>query len=173
MEKELLMPAPIVLNRPSFHLASPNFARTAAQIIAQREHKRRFTTKDIERDLEPVRRSWRTYRESHDKLAVYRFLHAVYTLVVAWKAAKRSQAIARRLLNMQEAPTYMVAEPFSMVILSASKHLDHRSRSKRARTLRFAAREKVPPRKLVRFLQKRGGLNRCAASLGQASRRSS
>jgi len=103
-------------------------------------------------------------------MAAYGFLKAVYALVVEWKAAKRSKAMARRLLEMQEEPSYMVAEPFSLVILSASNHLDHRSRSKWARTLRFAAREKVPPRKLTQFIRRKGGLNMCAALLSSANR---
>jgi len=98
-------------------------------------------------------------------MAVYGFLKAVYALVVAWKAAKRSKAMARRLLEMQEEPSYMVAEPFSLVIYSANRHIDARSRSKWARALRFAAREKVSPRKLARFIQRRGGINVCARLL--------
>jgi len=155
----------------SHHLASPSVAIRTDKIIAEREYKRRYTTKDIERDLQPIRRAWRIYRESHDKMAVYGFLKAVYALVVAWKAVKRCEARTGRLLEMQEAPGYMVAEPFSLVIHSASGHIDARSRSKWARTLRFAARDKVPPRKLARFTQRRGGINSCAASLGKASRR--
>jgi len=135
------MPIPIVLHPRSLHLPSPQIAKRMGQIIAQRNHRRKYTTKDIERDLEPVRRAWRRYRKSYDKMAVHDFLQAVYTLVLEWRHIKRSRARTGRLLQMQQAPSYMVAEPFSLVILSASKHLDHRSRSKWARTLRFAARE--------------------------------
>jgi len=159
------MPTPIVLHPRSLHLPSPQIAKRMGQIIAQRERRRKYSTKDIERDLEPVRRAWKRYRKSYGKMAVYGFLRGVYTLVLEWKAVKRCKAGTGRLLEMQEAPTYLVPEPFSLVIYSANRHIDPRSRSKWARTLRFAAREKVPARKLGRFIRRRGGINACARLL--------
>jgi hypothetical protein len=159
------MPTPIVLHPRSLHLPSPQIAKRMGQIIAQRNHRRKYTTKDIERDLEPVRRAWRRYRKSYDKMAVHGFLQAVYTLVLEWKHIKRSRAMAGRLLQIQEAPSYMVAEPFSLVIHAANRHIDPRSRSKWSRSLRFAAREKVRARKLGRFIRRRGGVNACARLL--------
>jgi hypothetical protein len=79
------MSAPIVLDRPSFHLRSSQIARRMEEIIARREHRRKYTIKDIERDLQPVRHAWNRYRKSHDKAAVYGFLREVYTLVLEWR----------------------------------------------------------------------------------------
>jgi hypothetical protein len=130
-------------------------------------------SEEIERDLQPVRRAFRRYRRAKDRWAVYRYLKRVYSLVCAWKVDKRSEARARHLLEMQCRPGMMSTEPFSVVIFaSADGRVDPRHRSKWSRALQFAGRKMVPPGRLVRFLRKRGGLNRCAASLGKASRRS-
>jgi len=159
------MPTPIVRDHLSHHLASCSVARRTCEIIAKTGHRRKYTTKDIERDLEPVRRAWKRYRKSHDKAAVYGFLREVYTLVLEWMHIKRSKARTGRLLQMQEVRSYMVAEPFSLVIYSANRHIDPRSRSKWARSLRLAHRNSVTPRKLGTFMRRCGGINACAGLL--------
>jgi len=131
------------------------------------------SSEEIESDLRPVRRAFRRYRGAKDRMAVYRYLKKVYRVVCAWKIEKRSGTRACRLLEMQKDAGGMSAEPFGVVIFaSADGRVDPRHRSKWSRALQFAGRKRVPPGRLVRFLRRRGGLNRCAASLGKASRRS-
>jgi hypothetical protein len=134
----------------------------------------RYSSEQLNRDLEPAYRAWRRYCRATDRTAVYRFLREVYSLVLMWKLAKRSETRARRLLRTQTvAPKGMVAEPFASVIFaSAGGRLDHRAQSKWSRALRLAARNKVPPRKLTRFIRRRGGLSRCAILLGKCRRES-
>jgi hypothetical protein len=134
---------------------------------------RRYSDREIERDLRRVRKAWKSYGNARDRLAIYRYLKQVYLVVIGWRAVKRSQARARHILRMDKAsPRYMVAEPFNVVIFATADHdLDHRARSKWSRCLQFAARNEVPADKLIGFVRRHGGLSKCALFLGKGARR--
>ena len=120
----------------------------------------------LENDFARIKRAWQEYRRSNDKHRAYRFLVIAFKIVNRWREARRSQALARRMLRLIDSPPHLALEPHSIVILAgAGSDVDHRCRSTWSRALRFAARHNVEPRKLVSFIKKRGGLNKCAALL--------
>jgi hypothetical protein len=150
-------------------LSTSSLPRPPRSIQSQEASDRR---QQLENDLARVRRAWTEYERSNDKHRAYRFLRVAYAVVCAWRESKRSQALARRVLNLIDAPPYMAIEPFSIVILAgAGPDLDHRCRSTWSRALRLAARHDVPPTKLSAFIRHNGGLNKCAAALSRQRKR--
>jgi hypothetical protein len=137
------------------------------------EHRHVISSKQqLQHDLTRVRKAWSAYQSSNDRDRAYRFLRVVFGLVHQWREAKRSQAFARRLLKLIDAPPYLALEPHSILILAgAGPDLDHRCRSTWSRALRVAARHDVPPTKLISFLRRKGGLNKCAAALSRQRKR--
>jgi hypothetical protein len=127
---------------------------------------KRYGIEDLNRDLKLLRRAWKRRQEAHDRFSVYRYLKAIYKLVWAWKAERHSDSRARRLLEVQKHSEFISPEPFGAVIFASSGgRVDPRHRSRWSRALRYAGRNRVPPRKLVWFLRQRGGVNACARLL--------
>jgi hypothetical protein len=162
-------------NRASLSAVSiPGIKKVVPPVELERSGLRSYGNEEIERDLRSVRRAFRRYLEANDRMAVYRYLRKVYGLVFGWKAERRSEARAGRLLEMQGSVGMMSLEPYGAVVFASSGgRVDPRHRSKWSRALRFAGRNRVPPGRLVRFLRRNGGLNVCARALRKDPRRSS
>jgi hypothetical protein len=89
----------------------------------------------------------------------------VFDLVVWWKAEGRAISRARWALQLQHLGLPTTDEPFAAIILATAdpRKVDKRTRSKWSRVLRYAAEYKTNAEPLAAFIQRKGGINECAA----------
>jgi hypothetical protein len=123
-------------------------------------------------DLRRVHDAWRESRRHHDRFAIYKYLTAVFDLVMVWDAENRAVERAKRALWLKRREAGDNIEPFAAVIncTSSRKKVDAKARSKWAHALMFAAEYKSPDEQLGHFIRRRGGINACAAKLSRLSR---
>jgi hypothetical protein len=72
---------------------------------------------------------------------------------------------ARWALQLQRLDLPATDEPFAAIILATAdrQKVDKRTRSKWSRVLRYAAEYKTNAESLATFIQRKGGINKCAA----------
>ena len=132
-----------------------------------------YSREALKQDLFRVRTSWEYCQANRDRNAIYGYLSAVFDLVMWWKAEDRAISRARWALRLQGADLPTTDEPFAMVILCTAdrQKVDKRTRSKWSRVLRYAAEYKTKNAEpLATFIQRKGGLNKCAARFTQMAR---
>jgi hypothetical protein len=119
--------------------------------------------------LDRVHEQWLKARRQHDRLSIYKYLKAVFELVMVWKTEKDEKNRIKRALRLAKA-NLAVVEPFAAIIActSSRKHVDPKLRSKWSRVLKFAAEYKASSEPLKHFIDRFGGLN---GSLAEYSRR--
>jgi hypothetical protein len=119
----------------------------------------------LEQDLLRVRVAWKECQTSRDRSAIYGYLTAVFDLVMWWTAEDRSISRARWTLRLQGVDLPTTDEPFAAVILCTAdrQKVDRRTRSKWSRMLRYALEYKPVAESLAAFVQRKGGINKCAA----------
>ena len=112
-----------------------------------------------------MRNAWDDCQASRDRNAIYGYLSAVFDLVMWWAAEGRAVSRARWALRLRRLDLPTTDEPFAMVILCTAdrKKVDKRTRSKWSRVLRYAAEYKPNAEPLAAFVQRKGGINKCAA----------
>jgi hypothetical protein len=137
--------------RPSRHIKSDEY-----QIPYSREA--------LRQDLARVRIAWDDCQARRDRNAIYGYLSAVFELVMWWMAQDRAISRARWALRLcrLDLPN---DEPFAAIILCTSDpgKVDKRTRSKWSRVVRYAAEYKTNAEPLAAFVQRKGGINKCAA----------
>jgi hypothetical protein len=110
-----------------------------------------------------VQNAWEHCQASRDRNAIYGYLTAVFDLVMWWAAEGRAVSRARWALAAAglDLPN---DEPFAAIIVctSDSGKVDKRTRSKWSRVLRYAAEYKPVAEPLAAFVQRKGGINKCA-----------
>jgi hypothetical protein len=118
-----------------------------------------------EQDLLRVRSAWNDCQTSRDRNAIYGYLSAVFDLVAWWAAEGRAISRARRALQLQGVDVPSADEPFAAIILATAdrEKVDKRTRSKWSRVMRYAAEYKPSSEPLAAFVQRKGGINKCAA----------
>ena len=123
-------------------------------------------------DLFRLRDAWRESRRQHDRFSIFKYLSAVFDLVMVWQKENRAIDRARRALRLKNRPCGKTIEPFAALITctSSRKDVDEKARSKWARTLMFAAKYKSPDESVEDFIRRHGGINRCVAKLSRLSR---
>ena len=123
-------------------------------------------------DLTRVHDAWRESRRRHDRYSVYKYLTAVFDLVMVWQKENRAVDRAKRALWLKRRAGGDNIEPFAAVIrcTSPEKKVDAKARSKWARALMFAAEYKSPAESVKHFIRRHGGINLCAAELSRLSR---
>jgi hypothetical protein len=123
-----------------------------------------YTTQALRQDLLRVRKAWDDCQASRDRNAIYGYLSAVFDLVIWWKAENRAISRARWVLQLQWLDLSTTDEPFAMVIFCTAdrQKVDKRTRSKWSRVLRYAAEHKSTSESLAAFVQRKGGINKCA-----------
>jgi hypothetical protein len=123
-----------------------------------------YTTQALRQDLRRVRNAWEECQASRDRNAIYGYLSAVFDLVMWWKAEDRAISRARWALQLQRLDLSTTDEPFAAVILCTSDpaKVDKRTRSKWSRVLRYAMEYKPSSESLAVFVQRKGGINKCA-----------
>jgi len=123
-----------------------------------------YTTRALRHDLTRARTAWEECQTSRDRNAIYGYLTAVFDLVAWWAAEGRAVSRARWALQLQrlDLPT---DEPFAAIILASAdrEKVDKRTRSKWSRVLRYAMQYKPSSEPLATFIQRKGGINKCAA----------
>jgi hypothetical protein len=127
----------------------------------------------LRQDLLRVRNAWEECQASRGRNAIYAYLAAVFDLVVWWAAEDRAVSRARWALQLQHLDLPTIDEPFAAVILCTAdrQKVDKRTRSKWSRILRYAMDYKTNAEPLAAFVQRRGGINKCAARFTRCLRR--
>jgi hypothetical protein len=89
----------------------------------------------------------------------------VFDLVMWWAAEGRAISRARWALQLRHLGLPTTDEPFAAIILATAdrEKVDKRTRSKWSRVLRYAAEYKPSSERLATFIQRKGGINKCAA----------
>jgi hypothetical protein len=123
-----------------------------------------YSKEALRQDLIRVRIAWDECQSSRDRNAIYGYLTAVFDLVMWWAAEDRAISRARWALRLQGVDLPTNDEPFAAVILCTAdrEKVDKRTRSKWSRMLRYAAEYKTNAEPLAAFVQRKGGINKCA-----------
>jgi hypothetical protein len=124
-----------------------------------------YTTQALQQDLFRVQNAWDECQASRDRNAIYGYLSAVFDLVTWWAAEDCALARARKALRLRCLEPSDHDEPFAAIIRCTSDpaKVDKRTRSKWSRVLRYAAQYKPSSEPLATFIQRKGGINECAA----------
>ena len=124
-----------------------------------------YTTQALRQDLARVRIAWDECQASRDRNAIYGYLNAVFDLVMWWAAEDRAVSRARWALQLQHLDLPTTDEPFAAIIRCTADpaKVDKRTRSKWSRVLRYALEYKPSSEPLTAFVQRKGGINACAA----------
>jgi hypothetical protein len=119
----------------------------------------------IYEDLQRVRNVWEDLQASRDRNAIYGYLTAVYALVIWWTAEGREIDRACRALRLGRLKVSDREDPFAAVIRCTADpaKADKRTRSKWSRLMRYAVAYKPDSERLAQFIQRKGGINACAA----------
>jgi hypothetical protein len=140
-----------------FWLASPRIKTAVRDDIP-------YSDQALKQDLMRVRNAWDDSQARRDRDAIYGYLSAVFRMVTWWAAEDRALERAHKALRLRHIIPFDQEEPFAAIIRCTSDpaKVDKRTRSKWARALRRALVQKNPSEPLVRFIKRRGGINRCA-----------
>jgi hypothetical protein len=115
-------------------------------------------------ELETLRAVSKRTFSSGNRMAVHRFLGAIFNQVSVWEAEDRLEEGLYRLLDSLKAPVPLrIGEAFSVAIYCIAPHVDKKSRSKWARALRYAAANKPDDESIKKFIKRKGGINACAS----------
>ena len=115
--------------------------------------------------LADVKKEWNEFQSMRDRSAIYGYLHIVFMQVDYWAQNPLEKGEALRAAKQQNPKLALPEDPFAVVIACTAdpKKVDDKTRSKWSRVLRYAAKYK-PEKELLRdFLQRKGGINKCAA----------
>jgi hypothetical protein len=124
-----------------------------------------YSSAALRQDLDRLRGVWEDCQASRDRNAIYGYLTAVYGLVAVWTAEGRAVDRARRALRLRRLAMSGREDPFAAIIRCTADpaKADKRTRSKWSRAMRYAARYKPDGEALGQFIQRKGGINECAA----------
>jgi hypothetical protein len=118
----------------------------------------------LRRRLEKVCDAWHEFQSNRARDGVYRYLEAVFAIVVHHKVRRRTKRLLRRAFDFADLPFNKMADPFAAVIrCTCDRSVDNKTISKWARALRYVAYCKVPQARLKAFMKEAGGVNACAA----------
>jgi hypothetical protein len=118
----------------------------------------------LESELETLKEVSKRTFSSGDRMAVHRFLAAIFNQVSVWEAEDRLEEGLYRLLDSLKAPVPLrIGEAFAVVVYCIAPHADKKSRSKWARALRYAAAAKPDDESIKSFFKRKGGINACAS----------
>jgi hypothetical protein len=119
----------------------------------------------VEDELATARTTWTQYQSTRQRDAVYRYLSAVFEIVVRWKKQRRAKASSlQALIVTNQRDAIGIEEPFAVVICCTSEagKLDAKTRSKWSRALRYAEQFKPDTQDLAEFIKSNGDINECA-----------
>jgi hypothetical protein len=118
----------------------------------------------LRRWLEKVRRAWSEFQSSRTRDGVYKFLTAVFDLVMHYKVRRRTERLLKHAFEFADLPSDKNADPFSAVIrcTCGDASIDTKTISKWSRALRYADQCRKPDIALSTFMKRLGGINACA-----------
>jgi hypothetical protein len=124
-----------------------------------------YSSAALRQDLERLRSAWDDCQANRDRNAIYGYLTAVYDLVAVWTAEGRELDRARRALRLGRLGVSEREDAFAAIIRCTADpaKADKRTRSKWSRALRYAVAYKAVSEPLGQFIQRKGGINECAA----------
>jgi hypothetical protein len=124
-----------------------------------------YSSESLRQDLRRVRDVWEDCQSSRDRNAIYAYLGAVYGLVAWWSAEGQEIDRARRALCFLRLEVSAREDPFASIIRCTADpaKADKRSRSKWSRLMRYATVYKSDSEPLAQFIQRKRGINACAA----------
>jgi len=147
--------APAVVAKPASVLAA--FGRPGHQVGNETPEAR------LRRRLKKVCQAWGAFQESRARDAVYRYLGAVFGIVVHYKVRRKTDRLLRHAFEFADLPLDKNADSFAAVIRCTSDDtVDSKTISKWARALRYVAYCLVPRTQLKAFMKEAGGVNACA-----------
>jgi hypothetical protein len=134
------------------------------------------TSQDFDRViLADVKKAWTEYQSVRDRSAIYGYLHLVFMQVDWWAQKPEEMHEALRAVKKGNPNVTLPEDEYAVVIMCTAdpKKVDDKTCSKWSRVLRYAAKYK-PEKELLRdFLQRKGGINKCAARYARRLGRSS
>ena len=132
-----------------------------------------YSTTALRQDLTRVRNAWAKCQRRRRRDAIYTYLSAVYDLVTWWAAEGREVERARRALRLRLLDVPEREDPFAAIIRCTTDpaRVDMRTRSKWSRVMRYATAIKDQAEPLQQFVQRKGGINRCASRYTERLRR--
>jgi hypothetical protein len=124
-----------------------------------------YSSEALRQDLQRVRDAWLDCQATRDRNAIYAYLTAVYGLVAVWAAEGREIDRAHRAVRLQRLEVSEREDAFAAIIRCTADpaKADKRTRSKWSRLMRYAAAYKSDSEPLDQFIQRKGGINECAA----------
>jgi hypothetical protein len=124
-----------------------------------------FSTEALKANLQRLQNEWDAVQASRDRDAIYQYLAAVFEMVAWWAREGMAAKRACRALHLRGYSSDREPEPFAIIIRCTSNpdQVDHRTRGKWSRVLRYAAEFKDLDEPLRDFIKRKGGINECAA----------
>jgi hypothetical protein len=123
-------------------------------------------------ELETLRAVSKRTFSSGNRMAVHRFLGAIFNLVTRWESEDRLEEALYRLLDSLKVPVPLrIGEAFAVAIYCTAPQVDQKSRSKWARALRYAAANQPDDESIKSFFKRNGGINACASRYAEYVRR--
>src|ERR1700691_4975439 len=147
------------LDQSRIHPAKSSKSRSSAK-----NKKKALPLKEsrLSSELETLRAVSKRTFSSGNRMAVHRFLGAIFNLVTRWETQERLEEALYRLLDSLKDPVPLrIGEAFAVVIYCTAPHVDQKSRSKWARALRYAAANRPDDEPIKKFFRRRGGVNAC------------
>jgi hypothetical protein len=132
-----------------------------------------YSSEALRQDLGRVRSAWAKCQRRRRRDAIYGYLTAVYDLVTWWAAEGRDVERARLALRSRLLDVPEREDPFAAIIRCTADpvRVDKRTRSKWSRVMRYATAIKDQAEPFQQFVQRKGGINRCASRHTQLLRR--
>jgi hypothetical protein len=151
------------LRRPPRHVSKLNWRRRYKAADRPREPTPSRVDDALRDRLSKVCDVWDTALEDRSRDSIYRYLKAVYSLVTRCRREGREKELLCYAISYANLAVSENSELFATVIRSTCDgKLDAKSVSKFSRALRYAAYRDRPPRMLIAFIKKRGGINGAA-----------
>jgi hypothetical protein len=148
-------------NHPQPLTAKATLARALRR--SRRQAKGQTPKARLRRWLERVRHAWGEFQSDRRRDSVYAYLEAVYAIVAHYRVRRRTNQLLRHAFEFANLPSDKRADPFAAIIRCTSdRHIDSKTVSKWARTLRYAAQCKKPDIGLSTYMKRLGGVNACA-----------
>jgi hypothetical protein len=124
-----------------------------------------YSAEAMRQDLHRVRNAWADSQSMRNRGAIYIYLSAVFDLLTWWAAEGQEVDRAQQALKLHRLDPFDREDPFAVIIrcTADSRRADKRTRSKWSRVMRYAAEYKSDAEPLQAFIERKGGINKCAA----------
>jgi hypothetical protein len=123
--------------------------------------------------LADVKKAWSNYQSTRDRGAIYGYLHEVFMQVDWWSKNPQEKAAELQAFMAANPNVGLPTDEYAAVIMCTADRnkVGDKMRSRWSRVLRYAAEYK-PPNEIVRdFMQRKGGINKCASRYARRLRR--